>query len=105
MEEQRYELGIQSESDERKINKWFCFDVEKEYDGDEDQVIWSHRPKNTACKKDDTQAEEGQTCTWLQDLKDGTKLDIWRMHPNWRLMVKVGLNSSVTAAQIAPPDE
>ena len=24
---------------------WVCFDVEKEYGGEEDEVLWPHRPK------------------------------------------------------------
>ena len=29
---------------------WVCFDVEKEYGGEEDDVIWSHRPGNVMGK-------------------------------------------------------
>ena len=29
---------------------WVCFDVEKEYGGEEDDVLWSHRPENVMGK-------------------------------------------------------
>ena len=43
-----------------------CFDVEKEYVGKEDDVIWSHRPderygEKTDAMGDGRQAEKGQT--------------------------------------------
>ena len=29
---------------------WFCFDIEKEYGGEEDEVFWPHRPKKEHCR-------------------------------------------------------
>ena len=45
---------------------WVCFDVEKEYVGEEDEVLWPHRPEErygekTDARKDGRQAEKGQT--------------------------------------------
>ena len=47
-----------------------CFDVEKEYDGEENGVIWPHRPKKQHGKKTDTgeygrQAAKCKTCREL----------------------------------------
>ena len=30
---------------------WVCFDVEKEYVGEEDEVIWPHRPEERYMEK------------------------------------------------------
>ena len=42
---------------------WMCFDVEKEYGGEEDEVILPHRPKKackqTATREDGRQAAKG----------------------------------------------
>ena len=43
-----------------------CFDVEKEYVGEEDVVLWPHRPEerygeNIDAREDGRQAEKGQT--------------------------------------------
>ena len=57
---------------ERKTNKWVlekigvCSDVEKEYGGEEDEVLWPHRPEERYGEKVDAreggrQAEKGQT--------------------------------------------
>ena len=45
---------------------WVCFDVEKEYIREEDDVLWPHRPEErygekTDARKDGRQAEEGHT--------------------------------------------
>ena len=45
---------------------WVCFDVEKEYGGEEDEVLWPHRPEErygekTDAREDGRQAEKGQT--------------------------------------------
>ena len=45
---------------------WVCFDVEKEYVGEEDEVLWPHRPEErngekTDARGDERQAEKGQT--------------------------------------------
>ena len=45
---------------------WVCFDVEKEYVGDVDEVLWPHRPEewygqNTDAREDGRQAEKRQT--------------------------------------------
>ena len=45
---------------------WVCSDVEKEYGGEEDEVIWPHRPEERYGEKVDArevgrQAEKGQT--------------------------------------------
>ena len=45
---------------------WVCFDVEEEYVGEEDEVLWPHRPEErygekTDARKDGRQAEKGQT--------------------------------------------
>ena len=45
---------------------WVYFDVEKEFGGEEDDVIWSHRPEERYGEKSDAredgrQAEKGQT--------------------------------------------
>ena len=63
--EENEQMGIGQE--------WVCFDVEKEYGGDEDQVIWT--PSKTAWKKtatgeDERQMTKGQTC---KDLVPGCK--------------------------------
>ena len=88
----------------------YCFDVEKEYVGEEDEVIWPHRPKygmekrlmqgKMECKR--------RRCipapTWFQDLKEWTKLDIAGAsqlatnRERWRKIIKI------TAAHLAPPD-
>ena len=41
---------------------WVCFDVEKEYGGEEDEVLWPHRPEERYGEKidDGRQAEKGQ---------------------------------------------
>ena len=46
---------------------WVCSDVEKEYGGEEDEVLWPHRPEERYGEKVDAreggrQAEKGQTC-------------------------------------------
>ena len=33
---------------------WVCIDVEKEYGGEEDEVLWPHRPEKQHDKKTDT---------------------------------------------------
>ena len=45
---------------------WVCFDDEEEYVGEEDEVIWPHRPEErygekTDARKDGRQTEKGQT--------------------------------------------
>ena len=45
---------------------WVCFDVEEEYVGEEDEVIWPHRPKERygekiAARADGRQAKQWQT--------------------------------------------
>ena len=57
-----------------------CFDVDKEYGGEEDEVLWPHRPEERYeeqidAREDGRQAEKGQTSNDL-DLKEWTKLDI-----------------------------
>ena len=47
-----------------------CFDVEKEYDGEEDGAIWPNRPKNSIEKiliqgKVEGKRQEGQACKEL----------------------------------------
>ena len=57
---------------------WVCFDVEKEYVGEEDEVIWPHRPEERYGEKTDYMQGkmEGKrrrgrpATTWFQDLKD-----------------------------------
>ena len=49
---------------------WFCFDVVREYGGEEDEVLWPHRPEERYGEKidareDGRQAEKGQTCNEL----------------------------------------
>ena len=44
---------------------WVCFDVEKEYVGEKDEVIWPHRPgerygEKTNAREYGRQAEKGQ---------------------------------------------
>ena len=71
-----------------------CFDVEKEYVGEEDEVLWPHCPEE----------RYGAATTWFQDLKEWTKMDIAGAsqfatdREKWLKFVKV------TAAQIAPSD-
>ena len=89
---------------------WVCFDVEKEYGGEEDVVIWPHCPEErygekTDAREDGRQAEKGQTATtWFEDFKEWAKLDIAAAsqlvtdREIWRKIIKA------TAAQIAPPD-
>ena len=55
---------------------WVCFDVEKEYVGEEGEVIWPHRPEErygekTDAREDGRQAENGQTSN---DLVPGFKI-------------------------------
>ena len=38
---------------------WVCFDVEKEYGGEEDVVLWPHRPEERYGEKIDARA-----CIW-----------------------------------------
>ena len=87
---------------------WVCFDVVKEYGGEEDDVIWPHHPEERYeeqidAREDGRQAEKGQTSNDL-DLKEWTKLDIVGAsqlandREMWRKIIKV------TAAQIAPTD-
>ena len=45
---------------------WVCFDVEKEYGGEEDEVLWPHRreeryEEQIDAREDGSQAEKGQT--------------------------------------------
>ena len=45
---------------------WVCVDVEKEYVGEEDEVLWPHRPEvrygeKIDAREDERQAEKGQT--------------------------------------------
>ena len=41
---------------------WVCFNVEKEYVGEEDAVLWPHRPEERYGEKTDArQADKGQT--------------------------------------------
>ena len=54
---------------------WVCFDVEKEYVGEGDEVLWPHRPEERYRKKldareDGRQAKKGQTSN---DLVPGFK--------------------------------
>ena len=87
---------------------WVCFDVDKEYGGEEDEVLWPHRPEEwyeeqIDAREDGRQAEKGQTSNDLE-LKEWTKLDIVGVsqlandREMWRKIIKV------TAAQIAPTD-
>ena len=88
---------------------WVCFDVYKEYGGEEDEVLWPHhRPEERYEEQIDTredgrQAEKGQTSNDL-DLKEWTKLDIVGASQlaNDREMCRKIIK--VTAAQIAPTD-
>ena len=64
---------------------WVCFDVEKEYFGEEDEVLWPHRPQERCGEKTNAreygrQAEKGQTSN---DLVPGFE----RMEPSWTLLV------------------
>ena len=98
------------ENEQMGVEDWVCFDVEKEYVGEEDEVLWQHRTEErygekTDAREDGRQAKKGQSATtWFQDLKDLTKLDIASAsqlatdREEWRKIIKV------TAAQIAPPD-
>ena len=88
---------------------WVCFDVEKEYVGEEDEVLWPHRPEERHGEKTDAREDEGKrrrgrpATTWFQYLNGWTKLDIAGAsqlatdRERWRKIIKV------TAAQIAPP--
>ena len=55
---------------------WVCFDVEKEYVGEEDEVIWPHRPEErhgekTDARKDERQAEKGRPATtWFHQTRE-----------------------------------
>ena len=67
---------------------WVCFDVEKEYGGKGDEVIWSHRPKKQH-EKSLIQGEmegkrpRGRPHTCKELVKTGQSWS-WRMHPNWQ---------------------
>ena len=64
-----YCLGChgQKENEQMGVGEdWVCFDVEKEYIGEEDEVLWPYRPEErygekTDARKDGRQAEKGQT--------------------------------------------
>ena len=89
---------------------WVCFHVEKEYVGEEDEVLWPYRPEDRYGERLMLGKMEGKrrrgrpVTTWFQDLKEWTKLDIAGAsqlatdRERWRKIIKV------TAAQIAPPD-
>ena len=80
---------------------WVCFDVEKEYVGKEDEVLWPHCPKNGIEKrlmqgKMEGKRRRGRPATnWFQDLKEWTKLDIAGAsqlatdRERWRKIIKV----------------
>ena len=55
-----------------------CFDVEKEYGGEEDEVVWPHRSEERLMQgKMEGKRRRGRPATtWFQDLKEWTKLDI-----------------------------
>ena len=61
---------------------WVCFDVEKEYVGEEDEVLWPHRleeryGEKADAREDGRQAEKGQTSNDLvPGFERSTKLDI-----------------------------
>ena len=54
------------EHEEMGVDKdWVCFDVEKEYGGEEDEVLWPHRPEERYGEKldareDGRQAKKGR---------------------------------------------
>ena len=57
-EENEHKMGVGAD--------WVCFDVEKEFGGEEDDVLWSHRPEERYGEKSDAredgrQVEKGQT--------------------------------------------
>ena len=75
---------------------WVCFDVEKEYAGDEDEVSWPYRPEErygeyTDAREDGRQAEKGQTSN---DLVPGCERMDQAGHCNWRPIGKDGEKSS-----------
>ena len=77
---------------------WVYFDVEEEYVGEEDEVLWPHRPEErygekTDARKDGRQAEKGQTSN---DLVPGKIGPSWTLlvHHNWRPIGKDGEKSS-----------
>ena len=93
------------------VQDWVCFDVEKEYVGEEDEVLWPHCTEERYMEKRLMQGKmEGKrrrgrpATTWFQDLKEWTKLDsagasqLATDRERCRKIIKV------TAAQIAPPD-
>ena len=61
---------------------WVCFAVDKEYVGEEDEVLWPHRPEERYGDrlmqgKMEGKRRRGRPATnWVQDLKEWTKLDI-----------------------------
>ena len=89
---------------------WVCFEVEEEYVGEEDEVLWPHCTEErygekTDARKDGRQAEKGQTSNDLvpgfervdqAGIAGASQLATDRERE--RKIIKV------TAAQIAPPD-
>ena len=62
----RRRLGVMENEQMGVGEDWVCFDDEKEYGGEEDEVIWPHCPEErygekTAARADGRQAEKGQT--------------------------------------------
>ena len=58
---------------------WVCSDVEKEYGGEEDEVLWplNGMEKRLMQGKVGGKRRRGRpTTVWFQDLKEWTKLDI-----------------------------
>ena len=73
-----------------------CFDVEKEYVGEEDEVLWPHRPEErygerTDAREDGREADNGQTSNDLVPglLKNGPSWTLLEHH-NWRPIGKDG---------------
>ena len=89
---------------------WVCFDVEKEYGGEEDDVLWPHRPEEryeekTDAREDVRQAEKGQT---NDDLVPGFERMDEAGHccciTTGERSGKMAKIITVKAGQIAPPD-
>ena len=90
---------------------WVCFDVEKEYVGEEDEVIWPHRPEErygekTDARKGGRQAEKEQTSN---DLVPGfERMDqaghCWRITTGDQSGKMAKNHHKVTAAQIPTSD-
>ena len=80
------------------VRDWVCFDVEKEYGGEEGEVLWPHRVKNSMEKRLINAAWEW---TW-QAAKGQTGNDLV---PGFERMDKAGHAECIPSSQLATDRE